>query len=194
MNAPVIAEGIHARVKELLDQRGWSARKLSMKAGLCPSYVSVILGRPGATPSAETIQSIAAAAGCSAMWLATGRGDTSPVSAPISERIEALLNEMEESAIDGNSADVGLQCIRWRRALRDGTFTGRAPALVADLVRVLREDAESAKPYPGDEQKGADPRAYEGWLMWALERCVEATAILAALSAPSVPSAGEVSR
>lgn len=190
MNAPVMAEGLRDRVRELLASRAWGARKLSLKAGLSESYVSVMLKRASFRPSEGAIEKLAAAAGCSAEWLALGTGERVAVPDDLTARIEALLNEMEESAIDGNSADVGLQCVRWRRALRDGTFTARAPALVADLVRVLREDVESAKPYPGDSQEGADPKAYEGWLMWALERAVDATAILAALNAPATSAKG----
>lgn len=97
----------------------------------------------------------------------------------LTKRIEALLNEVEENAIDADSAATAFLCIRWRSALRNGTFTARAPALVADLVQACRDDAVSD--------------CLEN-VTWALNRAAEATAILADLNAPAPPSTGEASR
>lgn len=67
------------RIETLLERTGWSARKLSLNAGLSASHVGTILTKSRADPDysveRKTIEAIALAAGVSPGWLLTGEGE-----------------------------------------------------------------------------------------------------------------------
>jgi transcriptional regulator with XRE-family HTH domain len=68
------------RIQWILDQKHMSQRQLSLRAGLTPGHLGVILHRVKSQDSetgriaSETIEKLAKAAGVSAAWLGTGEG------------------------------------------------------------------------------------------------------------------------
>lgn len=68
-------DGIAARIRQVLDARGWSAAELNRRAGLAsPTHVATILRRGGARAGGDTLGKIAQGAGVSERWLLTGEG------------------------------------------------------------------------------------------------------------------------
>lgn len=68
-------DGIAARIRQVLDERGWSAAELNRRAGLAsPTHVATILRRGGARAGGDTLGKIAQGAGVSERWLLTGEG------------------------------------------------------------------------------------------------------------------------
>jgi hypothetical protein len=72
----LIMTSLRTRLEWLIYALGTNANALSKKAGLARGHIDgIIKGRQTENLKRETIASIAAAAGCSEEWLATGRGD-----------------------------------------------------------------------------------------------------------------------
>lgn len=68
-------DGIAARIRQVLDERGWSAAELNRRARLAsPTHIATILRRGGARAGGDTLRKIAQGAGVSERWLLTGEG------------------------------------------------------------------------------------------------------------------------
>ena len=68
-------DDIAARIRKVLDLRGWSAAELNRRAGLAsPTHITTILRRGGARAGGDTLRKVAHGAGISERWLLTGEG------------------------------------------------------------------------------------------------------------------------
>lgn len=65
---------VSERIRHLMELRGWSARQLSIRAGLTESHVTLLLRRGASKAEAATLGKIAAAGDVALEWLLSGDG------------------------------------------------------------------------------------------------------------------------
>lgn len=80
---PTQVDEIAKRIREILKERGWSERELSVRSGVSSSHVNKILERGGERTAVKTMGKIAKATGVTLDWLANGDGTRA---APPSDR------------------------------------------------------------------------------------------------------------
>lgn len=68
----VVMTTVKARIKTILQARGWSQRELAKKAGLSKNYVQTLMSGHTLRPSSEKLDKIAKAAGFRYDWVARG--------------------------------------------------------------------------------------------------------------------------
>lgn len=84
------SDPIKVRIEQVLALREWSARELSLRAGLSENHVTQILSRGARRLGQETLAKIAAGAGVRVAWLTSGEepmevAGASPDAAPVGE-------------------------------------------------------------------------------------------------------------
>lgn len=72
-NPRMIENGIQARIRELLDERGMTAEAASRKAGLDKTYLRKLFERPNASPGTKALASLADALGTTVGYLVNGK-------------------------------------------------------------------------------------------------------------------------
>lgn len=87
-------EGIRARLKLLLEERGWSAAELARQVGLPPKNVQRLLGGTTDSVPAELVGRLEEKGIASARWLFTEEGTMEPIPPPEAEVLVAAIRRL----------------------------------------------------------------------------------------------------
>lgn len=130
----------------------WDAKALSLAAGLGSSHVGQIARGALKNPQLETLQAIAAAAGVSAAWLATGAGNadsddlTAPSVSESSTPVHGNVPGWTEVLAEDQRAHSEIDARFWEAGTASAPFLIHGPALPGDALRLARLAMELSDP------------------------------------------------
>lgn len=153
-----MGQSLAARMQWVLTNRRkpngdpWDAKALSLAAHLGASHVGQISRGKLANPQLETLQAIAAAAGVSVAWLASGKGSpdsddpTTPSASESSAPIHGNVLGWAETLAEDQREHPEIEERFWEAATASAPFLIHGPALPGDALRLARTAMELSNP------------------------------------------------